>query len=148
VKTKEQISYNMSRVRSSGTVIEQKLGKALWAVGIRYRKQYKKLIGKPDFVVVWARIAIFCDSSFWHGKDWPTSKTAIKSNKEFWIKKIESNIMRDSEVNLALTNTGWKVFRFWDKDIHDNVDKCAATIVDAINERRRVNGAKRQSNSG
>jgi len=148
VKTKAQISYNMSRVRSSGTMIEKNLGKALWAAGVRYRKQYKKLIGRPDFVVVWARIAIFCDSSFWHGKDWPIAKTAIKSNKEFWIGKIERNIMRDNEVNLALANTGWKVFRFWDKDIHVNADKCAAMIVDAINERRRVNGAKRQSNSG
>lgn len=136
----------MSRVRSSGTVIEQKLGKALWAAGVRYRKQYKKLIGCPDFVVVWARIAIFCDSSFWHGRDWAIAKTAIKSNKEFWISKIESNIMRDDKVNLALANAGWVVYRFWDKDIHANADKCAAMIVDAINE-RKVNGARRQSNS-
>lgn len=148
MKTREQISFNMSRVRSSGTVIEKKLGKALWAAGVRYRKQYKKLIGRPDFVVVWARIAIFCDSSFWHGKDWPIAKTAIKSNKEFWISKIESNIMRDNEVNLALANTGWKVFRFWDKDILLNTDKCVATIVSAINERVRINGARQKSNSG
>lgn len=136
----------MSRVRSSGSVIEQKLGKALWAAGIRYRKQYKKLIGKPDFVVVWAKVAIFCDSSFWHGRNWATAKMAIKSNKEFWIPKIESNIMRDNQVDAALTNLGWRVFRFWDKDIHADAVKCASMVVDVISE-RRLHGSHRQSNS-
>lgn len=132
----------MSRVRSSGTVIEKKLGKALWAAGVRYRKQYKKLIGRPDFAVVNAKIAIFCDSSFWHGRNWPAAKTSIKSNSAFWTNKIESNIARDAEVNLALANAGWRVYRFWDKDINAKADECAATIVDAINE-CKVNGAKR-----
>lgn len=142
MRTKEQISYNMSRVRSSGTVIEKKLGKALWAAGVRYRKQYKKVIGRPDFVVVWARIAIFCDSSFWHGRDWPSAKKSLKSNSAFWAHKIESNIARDAEVNLALTNAGWMVFRFWDKDINASADECAAMIVEAISKRKE-NGAER-----
>ena len=136
----------MSRVRSSGTVIEQKLGKALWAAGVRYRKQYKKLIGKPDFVVVWAKIAIFCDSSFWHGRNWESAQMAIKSNKGFWIPKIESNITRDEQVNAALTNLGWRVFRFWDEDIHANAAHCASVVVDAINE-CRLHGANQQSHS-
>lgn len=134
MKTKQQISYNMSRVRSSGTAIEKKLGKALWAAGIRYRKQYKKLIGKPDFVVVWAKIAIFCDSSFWHGRNWAATQKEIKSNKNFWIPKIESNIRRDEKVNAALTNLGWRVFRFWDEDIHEDAYRCASAVVDAIRE--------------
>lgn len=144
MKTKEQISYNMSRVRSSGTVIERKLGKALWATGIRYRKQYKKLIGKPDFVVVWAKIAIFCDSSFWHGKNWATIKMTIKTNKSFWIPKIESNISRDRQVNKALAKLGWRVFRFWDKDIHEDADRCASVVVAAIGE-FKLHGSHRQS---
>ena len=73
VKTREQISYNMSRVRSSGSMIEKELGKALWALGLRYRKQYSKIAGKPDFAIVFVRIAVFCDSTFWHGRDWPDS---------------------------------------------------------------------------
>lgn len=136
----------MSRVRSSGTVIEQKLGKALWAKGVRYRKQYKKLIGKPDFVVVCAKIAIFCDSSFWHGRNWATAQKAIKSNKSFWIPKIESNIMRDEQVNAALTQLGWRVFRFWDKDIHADADHCASIVVDAINE-SGLHGAREKNRS-
>jgi DNA mismatch endonuclease (patch repair protein) len=146
VKTKEQISYNMSRVRSSGTMIERKLGKALWAAGVRYRKQYKKLIGKPDFVVVWAKIAIFCDSSFWHGRNWATAQMAIKTNKDYWIPKIESNIMRDEQVNAALTQLGWRVFRFWDEDIHTDAAHCASMIVDAIKE-CGLHGATKKSSS-
>lgn len=145
MKTQEQITYNMSRVRSHGSEIEQKLGKALWASGIRYRKQYKRLIGKPDFVVVRAKIAIFCDSSFWHGRNWEQAKGAIKSNREFWIPKIESNIMRDEQVNATLTNLGWKVIRFWDKDIHSDTAKCVSIVVDAING--RLHGAAKHSNS-
>lgn len=134
----------MSRVRSSGTVIERKLGKALWAAGVRYRKQYKTLIGKPDFVVVWAKIAIFCDSSFWHGRNWAATQMEIKSNKSFWIPKIESNISRDLQVNAALTKLGWRVFRFWDEDIHNDAARCASVVVNAIGE-LRLHGAHRQS---
>jgi DNA mismatch endonuclease Vsr len=144
VKTKEQISYNMSRVRSSGTVIERKLGKALWAAGVRYRKQYKKLIGKPDFVVVWAKIAIFCDSSFWHGRNWAATQMELKSNKSFWIPNIDSNISRDVQVNAALTKLGWLVFRFWDKDIHDDAARCASVVVAAMGE-LKLHGSHRQS---
>lgn len=136
----------MSRVRGSDTVIEQKLGKSLWAAGIRYRKQYKKLIGKPDFVVVWAKVAIFCDSSFWHGRNWTNAQKAIKSNKSFWIPKIESNIMRDEQVNAAITQLGWRVFRFWDEDIHADADHCALVVVDAINE-SGLHGARQKSRS-
>lgn len=124
----------MSRVRSSGTMIEQKLGRDLWATGVRYRKQYKKPIGKPDFVVVWAKVAIFCDSSFWYGRNWATTQMAIKSIKGFWIPKIESNIMCDEQVNVALTHLGWRVLRFWDEDIHADAARCASVVVDAINE--------------
>ena len=144
MKTKDQISYNMSRVHRSGTVIERELGKALWAAGVRYRKQYKKLVGKPDFVVVCAKIAIFCDSSFWHGRNWAETQMTIKSNKSFWIPKIESNISRDHQVNAALTKLGWQVFRFWDEDIHDDAARCASVVVDAIGE-FRLHGSHRQS---
>lgn len=136
----------MSRVRSSGTEIERKLGKALWAAGVRYRKQYRKLIGKPDFVVVWAKIAIFCDSSFWHGRNWKAAQKAIKSNKGFWIPKIESNIKRDKKVNATLTQLGWRVFRFWDEDIHSNAARCASVVVDGIKE-RRLHGPSQKSHS-
>src|SRR6266508_2172485 len=81
--TPEQIHYTMSRVRSSGSVIERQLGSALWKAGFRYRKQYK-IFGKPDYVLVSAKIAIFVDSEFWHGYRWgKRAKEAFRSNQSY-----------------------------------------------------------------
>lgn len=127
-RDKKIISYNMSRIRSSGSAIERSFGKLLWQRGFRYRKQYKKLLGKPDFVLVRYKIAIFCDSEFWHGYDWELRKKDFKVRQDFWIAKIESNIKRDIEVNSTLKKTGWKVFRFWGNEIKKNPEKCANKI--------------------
>ena len=116
-KTKEQISLNMSRVRSSGSAIERTLGKALWANGIRYRKQYRKVPGRPDFALVSQKIAIFCDSSFWHGRGYPEITEQFKSNKSFWSEKIQRNVARDVQVNCSLRNLGWTILRFWEDEI-------------------------------
>lgn len=118
----------MSRIKRSGTLIERRLGSALWAAGIRYRKQYRRVSGCPDFAVVWARLAIFCDSSFWHGRGWPGTAKNIKRNKGFWRKKIEGNIRRDAEVNRQLEEAGWRVLRFWDDDILQRTDECVARV--------------------
>lgn len=135
-KTKEQISYNMSRVRSSGSVIERKLGKALWAEGVRYRKQYKRLPGKPDFVLVSLKIAIFCDSSFWHGRGHPEAEARFKSNRDFWLTKIRRNIARDEQVNLLLKEAGWVVLRFWDDRIMNDTKGCVSVVRRAMDKRR------------
>ena len=135
MKTREQISYNMSRVRSSGSVIEKELGKTLWALGIRYRKQYSKVAGKPDFAIVSARVAVFCDSSFWHGRNWSDAAAAIKSNRRFWIPKIERTIERDREVNRALRRLGWLVIRLWDDQILTNPERCAQKVLNAVRRR-------------
>lgn len=135
MRSRRQISYNMSRVRSSGTQIEVVLGKALWAAGLRYRKQYKKLIGKPDFVLVTAKIAIFCDSAFWHGRSWTQAKKEIKRNRDFWIRKIKSNIRRDEFVTAELRKRGWLVLRFWDEAILKAPDKCVGRVLKALAKR-------------
>lgn len=142
MKTREQISYNMMRVRSTGSLIERKLGKALWAVGLRYRKQYARVPGKPDFAIVSAAIAVFCDSSFWHGRNWQKAAQAIKSNREFWVAKIERNIARDEEVNDSLRKLGWLVFRFWDDQILTNSERCAKRVLSA--KKRREKSAHRR----
>jgi len=135
VKTREQISFNMSRVKSTGSKIERTLGKALWASGIRYRKQYRKLPGKPDFVIVCAKVAIFCDSAFWHGYGWPAAAHEIKSNREFWIQKIQGNIARDKAVNQTLAELGWIVLRFWDHEILTNTAACVDQVVSVARQR-------------
>jgi len=132
-RTKEQISYNMSCVRSRDTAIEKKLAKSLRVNGIRYRKNSGILFGKPDFILVGVKIAIFCDSAFWHGyKTMTTRKHNFKSNKAFWIAKIGRNIERDKEVNKELKGMGWKVLRFWDFEIEDNMLSCIKKILRTI----------------
>ena len=127
-KTREQISYNMKRVKSKDSDIELLLRKELWSRGLRYQKNVKTIVGKPDIVFKGKKIAIFCDSEFWHGFDWEKRKADIKSNRDFWIPKIERNIQRDVEVTETLTENGWIVLRFWGNEIKKNVEKCADTI--------------------
>jgi DNA mismatch endonuclease Vsr len=125
----------MSRIKSTGSKIERTLGTALWASGIRYRKQYKKLTGKPDFVIVSAKVAVFCDSAFWHGYGWPEAACKIKSNREFWIPKIERNIARDEIVNESLAKLEWIVLRFWDHEILKNTAACVDKVVYVVGQR-------------
>ena len=131
-KTKEQISYNMSRVRNEGSKIEIMLQQELWARGLRYRKHVKNINGKPDLAFISAKVAVFCDSEFWHGYDWINRRNDFKSNKEFWLNKIERNIERDREVTEALELAGWKVIRFWGKDIKQDVKRCADIVEAAV----------------
>lgn len=133
--TKEQRSKNMRAVKNKDSKIELKLRKALWERGYRYRKNCKDLEGKPDIVLTKYKLVIFCDSEFWHGFDWDKKKNEIKSNKDFWIKKIESNISRDKEVNKILTESGWQVLRFWGKEIEKDTAKCIERIEKAIGVR-------------
>lgn len=126
--TKDQRHKNMQAIRSKDTRIEIKLRKALWRRGYRYRKNYSSLPGKPDIVFVKQKVAIFCDSEFWHGFDWDNRKGKIKSNRDYWIKKIERNIERDKYINQQLESQGWKVMRFWGKEIEKNLDWCILCI--------------------
>ena len=132
VPTSPQRSANMRAVKASGSKIEVMLAKTLWAKGYRYRKNCKNIVGKPDIVMRKYKIVIFCDSEFWHGKDWPIRKKEIHSNKKFWHDKIEANIRRDKFVSKQLKKEGWTVIRFWGKDIIKNTDKCVAKIIKSI----------------
>lgn len=132
--TKEQRRKNMQAVKSSGSKIEVTLAKALWKLGYRYRKNDKSVYGKPDLTMKRFKLAIFVDGEFWHGKNWEKKKYEHKSNKKFWIKKIERNMERDKEVKTKLRNQGWIVMRFWGKDIVNNLQKCISKIETKIGE--------------
>lgn len=125
----------MQAIKGKDTSIEIKLRKALWDAGIRYRKNYTKLIGKPDIVITKYKIAVFCDSDFWHGRDWEINKYKIKSNHDYWIPKIESNIARDNHVNQILQKEGWTVLRIWEKEIQKDLPKCIDLIFKSMQER-------------
>ena len=134
-KTPEQIHLNMSRIHSKDTDIEIALRKELWSRGLRYRKNVKTIPGKPDIAFVGRKVAIFCDSEFWHGYDWEHRKDDIKTHREFWIGKIERNMKRDTEVNAMLKEQGWTVLRFWGKQIQKNLCECADIIEDTLKSR-------------
>lgn len=126
----------MSHIRGKDTSIEITLRKALWRKGYRYRKNYKKIPGTPDIALTKYRIAIFCDSEFWHGKDWENlhSKLEKGNNPRYWTKKIAENIERDHEKDSTLTAMGWKVMHFWEKDIENDLETCLRTIEEAVLE--------------
>jgi DNA mismatch endonuclease Vsr len=136
--TPEQRKKNMQAIRSKDTTIELALRKALWKKGIRYRKNYKGLIGKPDIVITKYRIVVFCDSDFWHGYDWDNRKSRIKSNQEYWIPKIERNMKRDKEVTAVLVEQGWIVLRFWEHSIRKNLESCLDDIEEAVSIRKEL----------
>ena len=134
--TKEQISRNMRSNKSKDTKPEIMLRKELWRRGLRYRKNYKYLSGKPDIVFLGAKIAMFVDGRMWHGYDWEHQKNDFKSNRDYWIPKIEDNRERDLEVTQELIELGWLVLRFWDFEVKQNVSACADKIEMAYKNRK------------
>ena len=130
----EKSHKNMSRIRSKDTTIETKLRKALWEKGYRYRKNYKDLPGRPDIVLTKYRIAIFCDSEFFHGKDWEILRPRLEKgrNPDYWVKKIQRNMQRDIEKDQALQYLGWSVIYFWGKDILEKPEECVRVIEEVI----------------
>ena len=143
----EIVSKNMKSIHSRDTSIELRLRKALWKKGYRYRKNYKKLPGTPDIVLTRYKIAIFCDSEFFHGKDWEFLKLRLErgNNPEYWINKIQRNIQRDLEKDHALQYLGWTVIHFWGKDILSHTDDCIQVIEEAIWETKMNNSLDRTS---
>lgn len=128
------VSNNMRKIHSKDTSIELLLRKTLWHKGYRYRKNYKALPGSPDIVLTKYKIAIFCDSEFFHGKDWEILKLRLENGKnaDFWIKKIERNRNRDYENDKKLLFLGYTVLHFWGQDISKHTDECLQTIEEAI----------------
>ena len=133
---------SMKSIRSENTSIEIKLRKALWHAGYRYRKNYKLLPGKPDIVLTKYKIAIFCDSEFFHGKDWDKLKKRLITGKnpDYWIPKIERNMTRDLIVDKELLRLGWFPLHFWGNEINKNIDECLKVIKETIFELTLDNG--------
>lgn len=130
--TTPEISKRMANVSLKGGKSEVALAKALWAQGIRYRKNYRKLPGSPDIAITKAKVAIFVDGEFWHGEDWENRKNKLKSNREYWIEKIEENIARDKRNDSALLDMGWIPIHFWEKEVKKNLVGCVNKVVDTI----------------
>lgn len=119
----------MSRIRSTGTKIEKIMEAQLTQQGINFEKYPNDIIGRPDFVIREKKIAIFCDSEWWHGRNWKKRRNEIHSRRKFWINKIEGNIKRDRKVNRLLKKQGWAVLRFWGSEISKDPQICVKNVV-------------------
>jgi len=122
----------MSRVKLKGGKAETLLAKALWHQGYRYRKNDKKLPGSPDIAILKYHIAVFVDGEFWHGQNWEERKKRLKSNREYWIEKIEENMARDVRNDQRLTQAGWTPVHFWEKEVMKDLPVCVAEIEETI----------------
>tara|TARA_R110000868_G_scaffold37619_4_gene132875 strand:+ start:25876 stop:26340 length:465 start_codon:yes stop_codon:yes gene_type:complete len=127
--TTKKRSKIMSKIRGKNTKPELLFRKALWNKGVRYRINSKKLPGKPDVSIQKYKLAIFIDGEFWHGYNWDERRNKIKSNRGFWVPKIERNMQRDEEVNQLLEDMDYTVFRFWEQDVKNELDKCINDVL-------------------
>ena len=122
----------MAHIHLKNGKAETILAKRLWQSGVRYRKNYKKLPGSPDIAITTQKIAVFVDGEFWHGQNWAERKLRLKSNREYWIEKIEENMARDKRNDESLAEMGWRVFRFWEKQVLKDPDSCAKAVLSKI----------------
>ncbi len=125
---KETTHKRLSAVRSKNSKIELTLRKKLFSLGYRYRVHYGKIDGKPDIVFPSKKVAVFCDSHFWHGYKFALLKKKLKVNKKYWVEKIEKNKKRDKIINKILKKKGWVVLRFWEHQIANNLEECIKKI--------------------
>lgn len=136
MRSKDMTHKIMSSIKQKDTEPELLLRKALWMRGFRFRKNYRKLPGKPDIVFTRAKIAIFCDGDFWHGHNWAlrglsSLEEELSGYSDFWREKILHNIERDKTVTDVLEKDGWKVMRFYESDIRSKLDSCIESIIQA-----------------
>lgn len=127
-KVSAERSNLMRKIRSDKTTPEILLQKALRKERIKFKKNCVAITGKPDIAFIDKKIAIFVDGEFWHGYRWKQKKKKIKDNRDYWIPKIERNIVRDRKNNRQLKIAGWQVIRFWQQQVIKDLPKCIQKI--------------------
>ncbi|MGN6110052.1 MAG: DNA mismatch endonuclease Vsr [Kofleriaceae bacterium] len=131
-----------SSSKKQNTRCELLLRKALTALALRYRVDVVNLVGRPDIVFRAARIIVFCDGDYWHGRDLDRrlAKLATGHNAPYWVAKITANVERDRHVTATLERDGWLVLRYWEGDIKANADAVAHEVAAHVRTRRRLRG--------
>lgn len=137
--TTKQRSKTMAKIKGKNTKPEILLRKALWASNLRFRIHVKDLPGKPDLAIKKYKLAVFVDGEFWHGKDWAVRKHQIKSNRNFWIPKIERNMQVDRINRMRLEEMGYVVMRFWDKEVKENTKAIVDQILLYLETAKEIN---------
>jgi DNA mismatch endonuclease (patch repair protein) len=125
--------------RSVNTNPELLLSRALRTLGLRFRTNVVKLPGKPDVVFTRARVVVFCDGDFWHGRNWSRLRLQLqrRANAAYWIPKISANRARDIRSRRALRRDGWVVIRVWETDLRRNPARIASAIQGAVSASER-----------
>lgn len=123
--------------KKSGTSCEVVLRHALAQVGLWSSTRSDRIRGKPDLVFRRARVVVFCDGDYWHGRNLEQrlEKLASGHNAAYWVRKIESNVARDRRVTAELDGDGWVVLRYWETDIHKATAEIANAIADVVKKR-------------
>lgn len=132
-RTKKITHKIMSAIPSKNTRPEVALRKELFSRGLRYRVNYKKIMGKPDIAFTKVRLAVFVDGDFWHGNNWRLRgykdfQDELSHYSDYWQKKLINNVERDKRVNYQLGREGWIVLRYWESDIKKDSGKIADEI--------------------
>lgn len=132
--------------RSKNTRVELVLRSHIWKLGLRYRLHAPDLPGKPDLVFASAKVVVFCDGDFWHGRNWRRLKRELRgrNNPEYWIPKIAANIHRDLMQRRALESAGWRVVRLWETDILKDPTAAAAIVERIIRGASKISRPQRQ----
>lgn len=133
VHDKQTRSYNMSQIKSRNTKPEEMVRKYLFAHGFRYRKNDKKLPGKPDIVLPKYKTVVFINGCFWHGHEGCRYFVIPKTNTEFWLNKITGNIIRDARKNEELIELGWKILTVWECELKkDRFEDTMNSLINAL----------------
>lgn len=143
----------MSSIKSSNTVPELLLRKAVWRMGMRYRINDRQIYGKPDIIFSRVKLAVFCDGDYWHGHNWALRGYAnledeLAHYKPFWADKIRRNVRRDREVDEKLSCEGWSILRFWESDILRDPQECAQEVFKKYQELDTTKGTTMNNNEG
>lgn len=117
--TREQRFRCMSQIRSKHTVPERAVRKHLTSLGYRYRLHDPKLVGKPDVVLKKHMTAIFVNGCFWHQHRSCKRAVLPKSNRSYWVSKLEKNVRRQNSVKRKLRSEGWHVIIVWECQTRD-----------------------------
>mgnify|MGYP001048168530 CR=1 FL=1 len=133
IVSRETRSRMMSNIRAVSR-LEDRISRQLWQMGLRFKRNVKDLMGKPDIAIKKYKIAIFVDSCFWHSC--PEHRVMPKTNEEFWRKKLEANKARDNEVNQFYLSQGWNVLRIWEHEFREDFEAAVMKIHDYIVENR------------
>jgi DNA mismatch endonuclease, patch repair protein len=120
--------------RKTGTRCELLLRRSLAELGACFRVNVSTLPGCPDLVFPEARVAVFCDGDFWHGRNWASRRARLEdgSNAEYWIAKIERNRLRDWQTTSRFLEAAWTVLRPWESEILADSHRVARVILGVV----------------